>query len=374
MRILVAPQEYKGTLSAQQAAAIIASAVAAVRPEIEVDLAPMADGGMGTVDAFLSALPNGIERWATVRDPLGRPAEARWAWFAADGLAILEMAAASGLHLVAPHERRILDAHTFGTGELLRTAVESGARRVLLGAGGSATQDGGAGAAQALGVRFFDAANRELPLGARHLLRLSRIDATGALARLRDIPFEVLTDVETRLLGQEGSAALFASQKGADDDAIELLEAGLERLVQVARAQGFTTAEHRSGSGAAGGLPWALATFFGAQLKRGFDAVSDVLGLSARVAAVDVVITGEGRVDHLSTLHKGPYALGRVGKMQGKRVACFAGFVHGPTAALNAAFDDLVSLGDGPTDSSSEAERRLDAAVRQWAAQLPSPR
>jgi glycerate kinase len=279
MKLLVAPQEFKGSLTSAQAARAIASGIAEAKPEWVIDVAPLADGGPGTVEAFLSAR-RGQRKTTLVEDPLGRPVEAGWALLE-DGTAIIEMAAASGLNLLAEAEYAPLAASSFGTGALVRAALDAGAARVLVGAGGSATTDGGAGAAMALGARLFDAKGLELPRTPGALARLARLDVSGVDPRLAQVPVQVITDVHNPLCGPEGAAQVYGPQKGADAETCELLDAGLARLAATVEAQLGKKLATLPGSGAGGGLGYGLAALCGATISSGFDAVAGALGLFA---------------------------------------------------------------------------------------------
>lgn len=372
VKVLIAPQEFKGTLTAAQAAQAIKRGFHGVHPQAHLDLAPIADGGAGTVDVFLSA-GEGEERFSTVSDPLGRPVKARWALLERGQTAVLEMASASGLALLSDDERDPLAAHTFGTGELIRHALDSGATRVLIGAGGSATCDGGVGAASALGVRFLDVKGAPLPLGPRNLAQLGSIDTRGLDPRLETTQLEVLTDVSNPLLGKDGSARIYGPQKGASEDEVDRLDGLLEQLARVSRERLGESPDSEAGAGAAGGLAFGLRAFCNARLKRGFDVVSDVLGLFTRVNECDWVLTGEGRLDVQSAFLKGPWSLGRLARMQRKRVVLFAGSVLGGSAGVRDAFDEVVVVGAGQLPDPALAAQQLEEAVARWAARQQNP-
>jgi len=372
MRVLVAPQQFKGTLSARQAAEAIARGVRAAVPDAVLDLAPIADGGIGTVEALVLSQAGGEERIAAITGPLGQPLMARWGFLPGHGdgpLGVVEMAAASGLTLVPPAERSVLDAHTFGTGELMRAALEAGCRRLLVGAGDSGTCDGGSGAAMALGARFLDAKGQPLPPGPRHLERLERLDLGGLDARLKGCQLTVLADVVNPLLGDLGTARVYGPQKGADTDEVNFLENALEHFSLVVQRQLGLSLHPDQGAGAAGGLAYGLAALCGAKISRGFDVVSEALGLFQRIGDAEVVLTGEGQIDLQTTYAKGPWSLGRLARMQKKRVVAFAGVVTGGSgSATREAFDDVIQVtpaGELPTPA--EAERLLVEAARRWA-------
>ncbi len=370
MRILVAPQEFKGTLTAAQASDAVARALRATDPNLELDVVPLADGGPGTVDALLRVL-GGARRFTRVADPIGRPIDAAWG-MAADGhTAILEMAAANGLHLLAEHERDPLYAHTRGTGELVRASLDEGATRILLGLGGSATNDGGIGAAAALGVRFLDEGGSPLEPEPRNLGRIARIDLSGRDRRLGSVDFQVLTDVVNPLCGAEGASHVYGPQKGADAEIAEQLDAWLAHLATVARTQLGVDLDRAMGAGAAGGLAFGLAAFCGAKIQPGFDVIAQRLELFRRVADADLVITGEGRFDEQSAYYKGPFALGRLARMRGKRAVLFAGSLR-VCPAKKDAFDAVVQVtpdGLPPDEVKRRASELLESAVRQWASE-----
>ncbi len=365
MKVLIAPAEFKGTLTAAEAAEAMARGVRSGQPDAQLDVAPIADGGAGTVEAFLAS-GVGAERFSTVTDPLGRKVKARWALLDAGKTAVIEMASASGLQRVKPEDRDPLSAHTYGTGELIRAALDAKATRIIVGAGGSATCDGGVGAASALGVRFLDAGGAPLRLGPKQLTKLVKIDRAGLDPRLQPGQLEVLTDVRNPLLGQEGAARVYAPQKGADADAVDQLEAALEQLARVSRQSSGESFENEAGAGAAGGLAFGLRAFCKSQLKRGFDAVSETLGLFAKVNECDWVLTGEGQLDVQSTFLKGPYSLGRLARMQHKRVVLFAGSVVGGSTGARDAFDEVVVAGQGQVPDPARAAAQLEEAVARW--------
>jgi glycerate kinase len=366
LKVLIAPQEFKGTLTAPQAADAIMRGFKSVHDQAQIDVVPIADGGAGTVDILLAA-GEGEERYTTVTDPLGRPVKARWGLLDGGKTAVVEMASASGLSLLQKSERDPMSAHTYGTGELIRAALDAGASRILVGAGGSATCDGGVGAASALGVAFLDEKGAHLPLGPKHLARLARVDRSGLDPRLAKVQLDVLTDVRNPLLGEEGSARIYGPQKGADADDVDRLDSLLEQLARVGRQESSEAHEKEAGAGAAGGLAFGLRSFCNGQLRRGFDVISEALGLFAIVNECDLVITGEGQLDLQSAYFKGPYALGRLARMQKKRVVLFAGTVLGGSSGVRDAFDEVVVVGKGTRIEPERAAQQLEDAVARWA-------
>jgi glycerate kinase len=368
MRILISPQEFKGTLTALQAANAIASAIARVFPSAQLELAPIADGGPGFVDALVG-ITGGRYRKSQVQDPLGRPVIARWGTIS-DGTAILEMAAASGLLRLHPSERAPRRASTFGTGELIRAALDVGCPRIFLGIGGSATNDGGVGAAEALGVRFLDREGRPLPRGGAALARLERIELDDRDPRLDAVQLWIAADVTNPLLGPTGASAIYGPQKGADDQAVRELDLALSRLAEVTRTLLGQDSSSVPGAGAAGGLAFGLLAFCGGRLKRGFEVVAESLGLEERAGRADVVITGEGRLDQQSAYGKGPGSLAALAKRKGKRTVIFAGSVDPSYLRSKSPFDQVVEVGSsrlGLDPTPSNAGVLLEAAAEDWA-------
>ena len=304
MRILVAPDKFRGTLTAAQAAEAVAVGWARTRPEDPISRVPMADGGEGTLDALVAALKGEIDS-ATVTGPLGDPVTADFGVVTTPQgpMVVIEMARASGLELVAEQRRDPLRASTFGTGELMRTAIErTDPVSMLVCIGGSATTDGGAGMAQALGARLLDAQGEMIGPGGEGLLSLSRIDLAELPARCGDIRFQVASDVDNPLTGPMGAAAVYGPQKGASAADIVLLDRALGHFAAVFSRDLGPDLRDRPGAGAAGGLGAGLMGFLGARLRPGVEVVMDAVGLRQRLQEADLVITGEGRLD-ASSLH-----------------------------------------------------------------------
>lgn len=339
-KILVACDKFKGSLSAAEACAAIARGLARRWPEAVIEECPIADGGEGFAAALAGPLGG---RWveAPCHDALGRLIRARYlvAESPEGVLAVMEMAAASGLWRIADNERDILRANTFGTGELMRHAVEqSRAKRLILGIGGSATNDGGAGMAAALGVRFLDSASQPLaPSPGSWAGRLARIDVSMCISLP---PVTVARDVISPLLGSSGATRVFGPQKGADESSILILEAALEALVNAA---GGEAAAALPGSGAAGGLGFGLLQFAGATLVPGFDLLAGLTGLAERIAAADLVVTGEGSLDEQTLAGKGPAGVARLARSHGKPVWAFCGQAD-PAVRDSMPFDRVVDL------------------------------
>ncbi|TAK59211.1 MAG: glycerate kinase [Dehalococcoidia bacterium] len=357
MRVVVAPQEFKGSLTARQAADAIAAGVRDALPDAQIDVIPMSDGGAGIVDAMLAA--RGGELVTTrVHDPLMRPVDAAWGLLDGGKTAIIEMAAASGLVLLSEAERDPLVATTYGTGELVRAALDRGCRRMIVGVGGSATVDGGAGAMQALGARLIDAGGRDLPPGGGPLAQLVRIDASRRDPRLAEAAIVVASDVTNMLCGPAGAAAVFGPQKGASPDGVRQLDEALRHFAAaVGRDLGVDVLDV-PGGGAAGGLAAGLMAIAGATIRPGFDVLAEAVGLEAKIAAADLVITGEGHLDAQTAYGKTASGVARLARAHGKRVGAVAGRVD-PAAAAAGAFDAV--------EACAPAGMPVDQAMREAA-------
>jgi glycerate 2-kinase len=365
MRVLIAPQEFKGTLSGREAAEAIARGLRAAHPNWELDLVPLADGGPGTLEALLTAR-GGERRTLRVEDPLGRPVDAAFGILAdGEASAVVEMAEASGLWRLARDELDPERASTFGTGQLMRAALDAGCRSILVGAGGSATNDGGAGAVEALGAKLLDDSGEPLPRGGAALARLARVDVSALHPALREADVRVATDVRNPLLGPSGATRVFGPQKGADARTLETLEAALTRFAQIVARTTGRDLSAQEGAGAAGGLAFGLLAIAGARIAGGFDEVSEALELPRRIRSADVVITGEGRLDGQTPLGKGPGAVASEARRLGKRAVCFAGAVIDGRKL----FDQVIQVspsGERPP-SPAHAAALLESSAREWA-------
>jgi glycerate kinase len=307
MRVVVAPDKFRGTLTAPQAARAIRAGWLRSRPDDDVDLVPMADGGEGTLETLVDALGGRIERMR-VAGPLGDPVDAAFGIVdAAEGrTGVVEMARASGLGLIAEERRRPLRATTAGTGELLAAVLDRGVDRLVLGIGGSATTDGGAGMATALGARLLDDRGNPIPSGGEGLLRLATIDLSGMHPRVRDVSFAVASDVDNPLTGPRGAARVFAPQKGAGPDDVATLDRALGHLAAVVARDLGADLRETPGAGAAGGLGFGAIAFLGATIRPGVEVVMDAVGFAGRLEGADLVITGEGKLDGQSLAGKTP--------------------------------------------------------------------
>lgn len=348
MRIIVAPDSFKGSLSALEVAQAMARGVRAVFPGAEVIEVPIADGGEGTVEALVMAT-GGSLRKAAVRGPLGDPVQAFWGVLGDGRTAVLEMAAASGLTLVPEGGRDPRLASTCGTGELLKAALDAGLRRIILGIGGSATNDGGAGLARALGVRFLDETERELPEGGGALAQVARVDLAGLDSRLQDAEILVACDVDNPLCGPRGATAVFGPQKGATPEMVRELDVALAAFARVAARDTGRDVAGIPGAGAAGGLGAGLLFFTPARLRPGVEIVLEAVDFEAKVQGADLVITGEGRTDAQTAMGKAPVGVAAVAKRQGVPVVCLSGGLgDGAEAVLAMGVDALASAVPGP--------------------------
>lgn len=323
MKILFAPDSFKGSISSPRAIELLRDVTRRHFPDCELAGVPIGDGGEGTTQALLQGL-GGQERTLEVSDPLGRPVAARYAVLSS-GQAVIEMAQASGLPLLAPEERDPLRTSSYGTGELLRHALDSGCQQLCLMIGGSATNDGGLGMASALGARFLDAAGREVRGDGGGLERVSSIDLSGLHPGLRQAQITIMCDVANPLLGPNGATYVYGPQKGADSQALVRLEAGMSSYVQVVERTCGRALRDIPGAGAAGGLAIPLIAFAGAALRSGIETVLELLNFDALLEGVDLVVTGEGRLDFQSAQGKVLYGIGRACQKRGIPVCAIAG-------------------------------------------------
>ena len=361
MKLVIAPDSFKESLSARAVAEAIAAGWARVYPDAELLLCPMADGGEGTVDALLSATDGKLQQ-TRVSGPLGDPVEAHWGLLP-NAQAIIEMAEASGLHRVEPGRRDVLAASSHGTGELIRAALDAGVRHIVLGLGGSATNDGGAGLLAALGVRFLDREGQELPLGGAALARLSQIDLTGLDTRLAQVEVMVAADVDNPLCGPRGASAVFGPQKGASPEQVVQLDEALAHYADVMAATLGEDLRDLPGVGAAGGLGFAARAVLRAGFRPGVELVAELSGLAQAVQGADLVITGEGRLDGQSLHGKTPVGVARIARAAGVPVIALAG-------SLGDGYQRLYAEGIGAAFSLAPGPLSLEQAMQQAADQL----
>jgi glycerate kinase len=368
LRIVIAPDKFKGSLTALEAARAMARGVSSVLPEAALDLVPMADGGEGTVAALVAAT-GGTERTESVAGPLGDPVTASFGLLGDGRTAVIEMAAASGLVLVPADRRDPRRASTRGTGELLIAAIEAGAKRVILGIGGSATNDGGAGLGQALGYRLLDAHGEELGPGGGDLHRLDHIDPSARLAGLDNVEIDVACDVTNPLCGPDGASAVYGPQKGATPAMVEELDRNLAHLAAIIARDLGPTIRDLPGSGAAGGLGGGLVAFAGGHLRRGVELIIDAVRLSDRLAGADLCLTAEGAIDASSAFGKTAVGVSRLAHSLGCPTLALAGSI-GPGAenVLGQGIDAYFSICPGPIpleEAITRADALLEAATAQ---------
>lgn len=349
MLIVIAPDSYKGSLSAQDAANAMHRGARRVFSKAQFDLIPIADGGEGTVEALVGAM-GGEFMETIVRGPLGTPTAARWGLLEQGKTAVIEMAAASGLPLLGPKKLDVLNTCTFGTGELVKAALDAGVKTIILGIGGSATNDGGSGLARALGARFLDTAGRELKPGGAALAELSAIDLSNFDPRLATTTVRVACDVDNPLCGPRGASAVFGPQKGASPEQVAQLDAALAVYAEKAeKATGKRGVPETAGAGAAGGLGAGLLFFSNALLMPGVALVLEAVGFDARVKNASLVFTGEGRTDFQTPYGKTPAGVSLAVKRYGHPVICVSGSLgKGADDVYTVGIDAVCSIAPGP--------------------------
>ncbi|RTE10196.1 glycerate kinase [Paenibacillus whitsoniae] len=344
MRIIVAPDSYKGSLSAIGVADAMERGIRRIFSTADVVKLPIADGGEGTVEALVRAT-GGQMLSARVTGPLGEPVDSFWGMLGDGRTAVIEMAAASGLPLVPAAACNPLHTTTYGVGQLILAALDRGARQVILGLGGSATNDAGAGMAQALGVRFYDAEERELPVGGAALARLARIDLSGLDPRLAETTIDVACDVDNPLCGPRGASAVFGPQKGADAVMVQQLDGALQHFAAVAAAATDKDVANQPGAGAAGGLGAGLLFFTNAKLLPGVPIVLEAVGFEGMVREADLVVTGEGSTDYQTAFGKAPIGVAALAKRAGvPTVILSGGLGHEADTVLQHGIDALLSI------------------------------
>lgn len=361
-KIVIAPDSFKESLTAMEAARAIERGMRRVFPDAEIFKVPMADGGEGTVQAMVDAT-NGKRLAKTVTGPMGEPVRG-FIGLTGDGkTAIIEMAAAAGLHLVPAGQRNPLATTTYGVGELIDFAIEQGARRIIIGLGGSATNDGGCGMAQALGARLLDKKGGPIGFGGGALAGLDRIEITALHSKLKDVQFEIAADVTNPLTGDNGASVVFGPQKGAGPVDIKILDDNLRRFARIVRRDLHREVDTVQGAGAAGGMGAGALCFLGGNLRRGADIVIEAVSLQDSLAGADFVITGEGKVDGQTSYGKAPIAVARCAKKAGIPVIALAGIVaDGYSAVFDHGIDAVFPIVRGPVS--------LPEALRQAANNL----
>ena len=348
MKIVIAPNALKGCLTATEAAEALARGVARACPDSDIVQVPVADGGDGLADVLVNAL-HGVERTACVTGPRGDPVTASFCHVPAHRLAAIEMATASGLALLAGDRLNPLLTTTLGTGELIKAALDLGISHLIVGIGGSATNDGGVGVATALGARFLDGNGQPVePVGGA-LAMVERIDLSGLDPRLAGLRIEAICDVDNPLLGERGAAHVYGPQKGATPEQVRLLDAGLAHLAQVIERDLGLDVRDLPGAGAAGGLGAGLKAFLKAELRRGVDLVLDLVGINEQLQGADLVLTAEGQIDFQTAFGKAPAGVAERARAGGAPCIAIAGSVGGGLETLyDLGIHAVFSLCPGP--------------------------
>ncbi len=364
MKIVAAPNAFKGCLTASEAALAMAKGIAGVLPDAEVVRVPVADGGDGLVAVAIEALA-GQPRVVTVAGPRNEPIDATFCYVPAMAFAAIEMALASGLALLPDERRDPLVTTTLGTGQLIAAALDLGVSRIGVGIGGSATNDGGIGMAVALGIRFLDDQDKPVEPVGEALGRIVRIDMSGLDPRVSDVDFEAVCDVDNPLCGPDGAALVYGPQKGATPQQVEALDAGLENLAAVIKSDLGVDVRDLPGAGAAGGLGAGLYAFLGAELRRGVDLVLDIVGLDAKLDGADLALTGEGQIDFQTAFGKAPAGVGAMAQTRDVPCVAIAGGVgEGLEQLHHIGIDAVFSLCPGPVTLQASMDNAGDYLAR----------
>jgi len=373
MKIVIAPDSFKGSLSALEVAKSIQKGILNVDENIESVIVPMADGGEGTVQSLIDASGGKIIE-LTVHDPLFREINSFYGIMGDGETAVIEMAAASGLPLLNPEERNPLFTTTYGTGELIKDALNRGCRKFIIGLGGSATNDGGCGMAQALGVKFLDNNGNEVGMGGNELSEISSIDLSGIDQRIKNVSFLAACDVDNPLCGPKGASAVYGPQKGASEKDVIALDNGLNHFAQIVKQQLQLDIKDVPGSGAAGGLGAGVLIFLNARLERGITIVTRTTQLAEKMENADLVITGEGRIDFQTAFGKTPFGVAQIAKEHDIPLIALAGSLgEGYQSLYEQGFDGIFSIIDKPMslqeaiDQAAELlENAAENVVRLW--------
>jgi len=362
MRILICPDSFKECLPAREVAEHIASGILKVMPGAAIKIVPMADGGEGTVASLVDATGGRIIR-LKVHDPLMRITDSFIGILGTGESAVIEMAAASGLELLKPHEKDPWITSTFGTGELIKYALDKGCRKIIVGMGGSATNDGGMGVAAALGIKFLDKNGQELPQGGGSLGNLEHIDMTDLDKRIVDCNILLACDVTNPLTGKNGASKVYGIQKGADPAMAEKLDRHLHHFAGQIKKHLGREVEQIPGSGAAGGLAGGMMAFFDAGIRPGFELVSEITDLSTWIDWADIVITGEGKMDFQTQFGKTPFGVASLAKRYNKPVIAIAG-------ALEKGYEVLYEKGIHALVAVTDKPMSLELAIKDAGALL----
>ncbi len=372
MKIVIAPDSFKESLSAGEVAEAIEEGVRRVFPQAEVEQVPLADGGEGTVRTLVEATGGKVEE-VEVTGPLGNKVKANYGILGDKKTAVIEMAAASGLPLVPRQKRDPSRTTTYGTGELIKAALGAGCREFIIGIGGSATTDGGAGMAQALGAKLLDGKGKDIGFGGGELRRLRSIDIAHLDRRLRESKVTVASDVDNPLCGDRGAAHVYGPQKGATPEMVEKLDKALQHFAKILKRDLHKDVADIPGAGAAGGLGAGLIAFLGATLRSGVDIVMEVVGLEEKILAADLIITGEGKMDKQTIYGKTPSGVAKLAGKHKKRLIGICGMLGaGAEVLYRHGFQALFPnrKGSMSMEEAMERARELTAATAERAMRL----
>jgi glycerate 2-kinase len=379
MLIVIAPDSFKECLTSTEVAESIAKGITRIAPDAEIRKIPMADGGEGTVEALVTATGGLIHEVDTL-DPLMRPIKAKYGILGNGEVAVIEMAAASGLALVKPEKRNPLLTSTFGTGLIIKHVLEQGYKKIILGIGGSATNDGGAGMTQALGFRLFDGVDKEIGQGGGFLDNLAGIDSSHVNPILGELQISVACDVTNPLCGPNGASAIYGPQKGANSQMVAQLDAGLRHYAEIIKKDLNKDVADIPGAGAAGGLGAGLIAFTNATLAPGFQIISDLTNLEESIAYCDLIFTAEGKIDHQTQFGKTPAGVAKLAKKYNKPLIALAGLIGPGTEDLHElGISAIFSIANGPismeesmTNASSLLEKKAEQVMRLFLAGISS--
>jgi len=356
MHIMTAPDSFKGSLTASEVATAMTIGIKRVFPTAKIDKVPIADGGEGTVEALITATKGKFIE-TIVENPLGKPIKALWGMLGDGSTAVIEMATASGLLLIAEQDRNVRLASTYGTGQLIKAALDQGAERIIIGIGGSATNDGGAGMASALGVRFFDATNQLLNKGGAALAQLDHIDMQQLDSRLAQTEILIASDVNNPLCGEKGASAVYGPQKGATPAIVKELDAALAHYNEIAKRDIGIDVNSMAGSGAAGGLGAGLILFTPGKMKNGIELILDALHFDNLIEDVDLIITGEGHTDFQTAHGKAPVGIAQCAKKYNIPVICLSG-------ALGKGAEEVLQQGVSALASATASPMTLENCMK----------
>lgn len=373
MKIVIAPDSYKSSLSAFEVGKAIVKGIELVDPDIDTVLVPMADGGEGTVQSLVDASGGKIVK-INVHDPLSREIKSFYGIMGDQKTAVIEMAAASGLPLLKKNEKNPLKTTSIGTGELIKDALEKGCTKIILGLGGSATNDGGIGMAQALGVRFLNEKGKEIGSGGEVLSKIHSIDNSVVDPRIKKTSFIAACDVDNPLCGERGASRVYGKQKGASESDMDILDNGLAHFAQVVERKLGLDLKDSPGAGAAGGLGYGVMVFLNARLERGIDIVCKATQLEEKMRGADLVITGEGQIDSQTEYGKTPFGVAQIANQKNIPVVALAGSLgHDYSKLYDKGFAAILSIIDEPMELEEAIEKTeellvnaTEAVVRLW--------